>query len=178
MGIFSSNIAGFDALFVDVLEQIYYAERQIPAQLETMISKATAPELKAGFQQHIQETLGQIDRLEQVFRLLGKEPQEVTCPAFDGIAKAGNGMISKIQDDQLLDAFLTHAAQMVEHYEIVQYGTLTAWAREMGLEEAATLLHQTLEEEKATDEKLTRIAESRLNARADNQTSVSSDQFA
>ncbi len=178
MGIFSSDIKGLDGLFVDVLGQIYYAERQIPEQLEVMISKATSPELKSGFEQHAQETRGQIDRLEQVFRLFGKEPNEITCPAFDGIAKAGNGMISKIDDPQLLDAFLTHAAQMVEHYEIVQYGTLTAWAKELGRDDCASLLQQTLEEEKATDQKLTRIAESRLNARAENATSTSSNQFA
>ncbi len=178
MGIFSSEIKGLDGLFVDVLGQIYYAERQIPEQLEVMISQATSSELKSGFEQHVQETRGQIDRLEQVFRMHGMEPEEIACPAFDGIVKAGNGMIAKIEDNQLLDAFLTHAAQMVEHYEIVQYGTLIAWAKELGREDCANLLQQTLEEEKATDQKLTRIAESRLNAKADQQTSASSDQFA
>lgn len=178
MGIFTSDIKGLDGLFVDVLKQIYYAERQIFEQLEVMISKATAPELKSGFEQHREETRGQIDRLEQVFRMHGTEAEEVTCPAIDGILKAGNGMVGKIDDDQLLDAALTHAAQMVEHYEIVQYGTLAAWAKELGREDCASLLHQTLEEEKATDEKLTRIAESRLNARADNQASTSPSQFA
>ena len=177
MGIFTSDIKSLDALFVDVLKQIYYAEGQIASQLETMIGKAQAPELKSGFEQHLQETRQQYKRLEEVFRMHGTEPEEVTCPAIDGILKAGNGMISKIDDDSVMDAALTHAAQMVEHYEIVQYGTLSAWAKELGRTDCASLLHQTLEEEKSTDEKLTRIAESRVNARAEMQTS-SQDTFA
>ncbi len=178
MGIFSSDIKDLDELFVDVLGQIYYAERQIFEQLEVMIGKATSPELKSGFEQHREETRGQIDRLEQVFRMHGKEAEEVKCPAIDGILEAGNGMVAKIDDKQLLDALLTHAAQMVEHYEIAQYGTLTAWAKELGRDDCATLLHQTLQEEKATDEKLTRIAEARVNAKAGNPASASSNQFA
>ena len=177
MGIFTSDIKGLDGLFFDILGQVYYAERQIFEQLEVMVGKATSEELRSGFELHREETRGQIERLEQVFRIAGKEVDEVTCPAIDGILKAGNGMVSKIDDDQLLDAFLTHAAQMVEHYEIAQYGTLTAWAKELGFTEAASLLHQTLEEEKATDAKLTRIAESRLNPQAEMQTS-SQDTFA
>ncbi len=178
MGLFTSDVKSLDGLFVDVLKQIYYAEREIAEQLEVMIGKATAPELKSGFEQHLKETRNQYDRLEQVFRMHGTEPEEVTCPAIDGILEAGNGMIGKIDDDSVKDAALTHAAQMVEHYEIVQYGTLIAWAKEMGRQDCASLLQQTLEEEKATDQKLTQIAESRLNARAENATSTSSNQFA
>ena len=177
MGIFTSDIKSLDALFVDVLKQIYYAEGQIASQLEVMIDKARAPELKSGFEQHLQETRQQYKRLEEVFRMQGTEAEEVTCPAIDGILKAGNGMVGNIDDESVMDAALTHAAQMVEHYEIVQYGTLSAWAKELGRADCASLLHQTLEEEKATDEKLTRIAESRLNAKAENRM-PESNQFA
>jgi ferritin-like metal-binding protein YciE len=108
----------------------------------------------------------------------GTEAKEATCPAIDGILKAGNSMIGEMDNKEVQDAGLTHAAQMVEHYEIAQYGTLAAWARELGRADCAELLHQTLEEEKRTDEKLTRIAESRLNPQADNRQPASSGQFA
>ena len=101
----------------------------------------------------------------------GAEAEESSCPAIDGILKAGNSMVNSITDDQVKDAALTHAAQMVEHYEIAQYGTLAAWARELGRDDCAQLLHRTLEEEKATDQKLTQLAEARLNRRAEMETS-------
>ena len=167
MGMFTSDIKTLDDMFVSVLRQIYYAEGQIASQLETMIGKATSAELKSGFEQHLQETREQRDRLEQVFRMHDTEAEESKCPAIDGILKAGNSMAGDIGDKEVLDAGLTHAAQLVEHYEIAQYGTLIAWAKEMGRDDCARLLQQTLEEEKATDAKLTRIAESRLNARAE-----------
>jgi ferritin-like metal-binding protein YciE len=169
MGLFSSDTQSFDQLFVSVLQQIYYAERQIAEQLELMIPMATAPELRQGFETHLGETREQYKRLEEVFRMLGKDADETSCPAIDGILKAGNSMVNSITDDQVKDAALTHAAQMVEHYEIAQYGTLTAWARELGREDAAQLLHRTLEEEKATDQKLTQLAEARINRRAEQQ---------
>ena len=171
MGMFSSDVKSLDGLFVDVLKQIYYAEGQIASQLETMIEKARSPELKSGFEQHLRETRNQYSRVEEVFRMHGTEAEEVTCPAIDGILEAGEGMIGKIDDDQVMDAALTHAAQMVEHYEIAQYGTLIAWAKEMGRGDCASILNQNLEEEKATDQKLTRLAESRINARAEGQRS-------
>jgi ferritin-like metal-binding protein YciE len=169
MGIFSSDIKTLDDMFVSVLKQIYYAEGQIAPQLETMIGKATSPELKSGFEQHLRETRNQRDRLEQVFKMHDTKAEESKCPAIDGILKAGNSMAGDIDDKQVMDAGLTHAAQLVEHYEIAQYGTLIAWAKEMGRSDCASILQQTLEEEKATDAKLTRIAESRLNARAESQ---------
>ena len=170
MGIFTSSIKTFDDLFVSVLQQIYYAERQIGEQLEIMVGKATSPELRSGFEQHLTETRNQYTRLEEVFRMHGTEAKEATCPAIDGILKAGNSLAGDIDDKQVLDAGLTHAAQMVEHYEIVQYGTLIAWAKEMGRNDCASLLQQSLDEEKATDAKLTRLAEARLNRQADLQT--------
>lgn len=177
MGLFTSDTKSFDALFVSVLQQIYYAERQIAEQLQLMVPMATAPELRQGFEQHLGETREQYTRLEEVFRMHGAEAKETTCPAIDGILKAGNLMVSAINDDQIKDAALTHAAQMVEHYEIAQYGTLTAWARELGREDCAQLLHRSLEEEKATDQRLTQLAEARINRRAETETS-GSGQFA
>jgi ferritin-like metal-binding protein YciE len=167
MGIFTSDIKSLDDMFVTVLQKVYYAERQIAEQLEVMVGKATSPELRSGFEQHLQETLNQRDRLEQVFRMHGAEPEESTCKAIDGILAMGNSFAGDVDDKQVLDAGLTYAAQLVEHYEIAQYGTLIAWARELGREDCASVLNETLEEEKATDQKLTRIAESRLNAMAD-----------
>lgn len=167
MGLFTSDIKTFDDLFLNVLQQIYYAERQIAEQLEVMIGKATSPDLRAGFEQHLRETRTQYDRLQQVFRMHDREPEEATCPAIDGILKAGNALAGEIADKQVLDAGLTHAAQMVEHYEIAQYGTLIAWARQMGREDCASVLAQSLAEEKATDEKLTQLAEANLNRKAE-----------
>ena len=167
MGILFNSIKTFDDLFISVLQQIYYAERKIGEQLETMIGKATAPELRAGFEQHLEETRNQYRRAEEAFRLFGKEPEEATCPAIDGILKAGNSLAGDIDDKEVLDAGLTHAAQMVEHYEIAQYGTLIAWAKQMGRQEIASLLQQTLDEEYATDKKLTGLAEARINRKAD-----------
>jgi len=171
MGLLFNSIKTFDDLFVSVLQQIYYAERKIGEQLEVMIGKATAPELRAGFEQHLQETRTQYSRLQEVFRMNGVEAEEATCPAIDGILKAGNSMAGDIDDKQVLDAGLTHAAQLVEHYEIAQYGTLIAWAKEMDRPDCAAVLQQSLDEEKATDAKLTQIAEARINRQAEIQTS-------
>jgi ferritin-like metal-binding protein YciE len=167
MGLLFNSIKTFDDLFVSVLQQIYYAERQIAEQLEVMIGKATAPELRAGFEQHLEETRRQYTRLQEVFRMHGKEAEEATCPAIDGILKAGNSLAGDIDDKEVLDAGLTHAAQLVEHYEIAQYGTLIAWAKEMGRPDCAAVLQQSLDEEYATDKKLTALAEARINRKAE-----------
>lgn len=167
MSLFGTTIATLDDLFVHGLKTINYAERQITEALPKMISMATNPELRAGFEQHLRETENQRVRLEQVFRMHGREPDETTCPAIDGIIKAANTTASDVDDKQVLDAALTFGAQMVEHYEIVQYGTLIAWARELGREDCAAVLAETLAEEKATDERLTRIAEARINRQAE-----------
>jgi len=167
MGLFSKDVHTLDDLFVTTLQTTYYAERRITEALPQMREMATSPELRQGFDQHLRETEGQIERLERVFRMHGTEPSEATCPAIDGIIKAGNSLAGDIEDKQVLDAALTAAAQMVEHYEIAQYGTMIAWARELGREDCASVLAETLAEEKATDAKLTQLAERRLNARAE-----------
>lgn len=163
MGFFSKDIKTMDDLFVHTLRDIYYAENQISKALPTMIEKASNPQLRQGFQTHLAETHNQIKRLEQVFRQHGVEISGVTCPAIDGIIKEANDIAGEVEDQQVLDAALVAAAQAVEHYEITRYGTLIAWARQLGREDCARLLQQNLDEEKATDSKLTRMAEGGIN---------------
>ena len=166
MGLFSKDIRTMDDLFVHTLRDIYYAENQIVKSLPAMVQKANSPELKQAFQAHLAETQNQIKRLEEVFRLHGQEVKGVDCEAIDGILDEAQSIMGNVADPNVLDAAMLAAAQAVEHYEITRYGTLATWARELGREDCARLLHQTLEEERATDDKLTRIAEARVNRRA------------
>jgi ferritin-like metal-binding protein YciE len=163
MGLLTKPIKSLDDLFVHTLQDIYYAEQQITKALPKMISKVTTPELKQGFEKHLAETRNQIKRLEQVFQLHGQPAKAVTCPAIDGIIEEANEILGDAKDPDVLDAAAAAAAQAVEHYEIARYGTLIAWARELGRDDCASLLEQTLAEERATDLKLTEIAESRIN---------------
>ena len=166
MGLFSSDIKNMDDLFVHTLRDIYYAEKQIVKSLPEMIEKASNPQLKQGFQTHLRETENHVKRLDQVFGLLGKQAQGVDCPAIDGIIEEAEDVAGEVQDKTVLDAALIAAAQAVEHYEMTRYGTLVAWAKQMGRNDAATLLNETLEEEKATDKKLGAIAKSKINRKA------------
>lgn len=166
MALFSKDIKTLNDLFVHTLQDIYYAEKQIEKTLPKMVDKAGSPELKQGFERHLEETRGQIARLEKVFEMHGESPKTVTCPAINGIIKEAEEIAGDVADQDVLDAALTAAAQAVEHYEISRYGALAAWARELGRNDCAELLHQTLEEERATDDKLTRIAEERVNRKA------------
>ena len=166
MGFFTRDIKTMDDLFVHTLRDIYYAENQITKALPTMISKASDPRLKAGFEKHLQATVNQIDRLEQVFKLHGVEIGGVSCPAIDGIIAEADDVAGEVADAAVLDAALIAAAQAVEHYEISRYGTLAAWAKQLGRNDCASLLLKNLDEEKATDAKLTTMAEGRLNRRA------------
>jgi ferritin-like metal-binding protein YciE len=166
MGLFSTDIKTMDDLFVHTLQDIYYAENQITKALPQMIQKATDPQLKQRFQTHLTETQNQIRRLEQVFEQHGQTPKGVDCPAIDGIIEEANEVAGDIEDKDVLNAALLASAQAVEHYEITRYGTLIAWAKELGRNDCAQLLQQNLEEEKATDKKLTAIAESRVNRKA------------
>jgi ferritin-like metal-binding protein YciE len=167
MGLFSKDIATLDDLFVHTLQDIYYAEKQITKALPKMIEKASDPGLKQGFETHLRETEGQIRRLEQVFQMHGQEPKGVTCPAIDGIIEEANDIAGDVADKAVLDAALIATAQAVEHYEITRYGTLIAWAKQLGRNDCAAVLAETLAEEKATDEKLTTMAESKANAAAE-----------
>lgn len=166
MGLFSYDIKTMDDLFVHTLKDIYYAENQIVKSLPSMISKATDPQLKAGFETHLNETKNQIKRLEQVFQQHGVKASAVNCPAIDGILKEAEEITAEVGDKSVLDAALVAAAQAVEHYEITRYGTLVAWAKQLGRPDCASLLQKNLEEEKATDNKLNAMAESKINRRA------------
>ncbi|PAU98872.1 ferritin-like domain-containing protein [Paracoccus salipaludis] len=161
------DIQTLDDLFVHTLQDIYYAEHQILKALPKMMAKATDPELKAGFETHLRETEGQVQRLEQVFAMHGHQPKAVTCPAIDGIIQEANEVAGDIADKSVLDAALLASAQAVEHYEITRYGTLVAWANELGRSDCASVLQQNLDEEHATDRKLTQLAEARVNRRAE-----------
>ena len=167
MGLFTKDIATMHDLFVHQLQDIYYAENQITKALPKMIDKATNPQLKAGFEQHLRETEGQIRRLEAAFESIGEKVKAVSCPAIDGIIKEANEVAGEIGDKKVLDAALIASAQAVEHYEITRYGTLIAWARQMGHGTAARLFEETLDEERATDEKLTALAEGSINPAAE-----------
>lgn len=150
-------------LFVDGLKDIYYAERKIIAALKKMIRGAEGQELKAAFDKHLQETEGQIERLVQVFELLGKPARGKTCPAIDGIIEEGQEILEEFKDSPALDAGLLAAAQAVEHYEIARYGTLKSWAMQLGKNDIAKLLDQTLAEEAKTDQALSQLAEAKVN---------------
>ncbi|MBV8916362.1 MAG: ferritin-like domain-containing protein [Acetobacteraceae bacterium] len=166
MGLFSSPIKTLDDLFTHTLQDIYYAENQIAKNLPTMVEKAENPELKAAFQKHLAETQGQAKRLEQVFQMLGKETKGVTCAAMDGILSEAKEIMSDCADGEVRDAAMLSAAQAVEHYEITRYGTLIAFAAQLGRKDVGQVLQQTLAEEKNTDQILTRIAEARVNKQA------------
>jgi ferritin-like metal-binding protein YciE len=155
-----------DELFHDTLKDIYFAEKKIFSTLPKMSKAAHSEELKAAFEKHQGETEGQIERLEQVFAAINKKPQGKTCAAIVGITDEGAEIMQEYKGSPALDAGLLAAAQAVEHYEISRYGTLRTWAEELGLEEAVSLLEETLEEEEATDQALTKIAESVVNQEA------------
>ena len=155
-----------DELFHDTLKDIYFAEKKIHATLPKMSKAAKSEELKAAFEKHRGETKGQIERLEQVFAAINKKPQGKTCAAIVGITDEGAEIMEEYKGSPALDAGLLAAAQAVEHYEISRYGTLIAWAEELGLDDAAELLEATLEEEEATDEALTEIAKTAINQQA------------
>ena len=131
-----------------------------------MIRGAEAEDLKAAFDKHLQETEGQVERLVQVFELLGKPARGKTCPAIDGILEEGQEILKEFKGSPALDAGLLAAAHAVEHYEIARYGTLVAWAKQLGQNDAAKLLQQTLDEEKKADELLNKIALSQVNQKA------------
>lgn len=166
MGLFTKDIKTMDDLFVHQLQDIFYAEKQLVKTLPKMADKATDPQLKSGFLTHLEETKGHVTRLEQVFRMHGVAAKAVDCPAIDGIIEEADEVISEVDDKAVLDAALITAAQAVEHYEIARYGTLVAWAKQLGRNDCAGVLQKTLDEEKATDVKLTALADSAVNLRA------------
>jgi ferritin-like metal-binding protein YciE len=161
-----ASTKGLEDLFLDGLKDIYYAEKKITKALPKMARAAESDELVAGFEKHLAETEAQVERLEQVFQLLGKPARGKTCPAIDGILEEGEEIIQEYKGAPALDAGLVAAAQAVEHYEIARYGTLIAWAEQLGMGEAVELLKATLAEEEATDEALSALGEGGVNERA------------
>ena len=159
----------FQELFEETLKDIYYAEKTILKALPKMAKKATSKKLQAAFTKHQKETEGQVERLEKVFKLIGKRAAGKDCPAIDGIIEEAEEIMKEADDGTICDAGMLAAAQAVEHYEISRYGTLAAWAEKMDMSDAAELLHETLEEEKATDETLTEIADAEVNVEANEQ---------
>lgn len=166
MGLFTKDIKNFDDLFVHQLQDVYYAEQQILSALPKMIEKATAPELKTAFQHHLDETKEHVRRVEQVFEIYGADAKSAKCPAINGIIQEANEVAGDIDDKQVLDAALIASAQAVEHYEMTRYGTLIAWAKQLGRNDCATVLEKTLKEEKAADAKLNGLAEGGVNRKA------------
>jgi ferritin-like metal-binding protein YciE len=161
-----TNAKQLDELFHDTLKDIYYAEKKILAALPKMAKAAQNDELAAAFVKHHGETEGQIERLEEIFSEIEEKPQGKKCNAIEGILEEGKEIMQEYKGSPALDAGLLAAAQAVEHYEISRYGTLKTWAEKLGLETAVNLLEATLKEEEATDEALTEIAETAVNAEA------------
>lgn len=153
-------------LFLDELRDIYHAEKQLLKALPKMARKAGGDDLRQAFESHLEETRGHVERIEEVFETMDVAKRGKTCEAMQGLVEEGREMMEEVEDSRVRDAALITAAQKVEHYEIASYGSLIALARQLGLKEAAGILVKTLEEEKAADGKLTRLAESGVNREA------------
>jgi ferritin-like metal-binding protein YciE len=166
MGLFSKDIKSMNDLFVHTLQDVYYAENKIVKSLPDMIEKAADPQLKDGLQAHLGETKNHVKRLEQVFQMCGQPPKSVNCPAIDGILEEADDVFGEVDSPDVLDAAIVADAQAVEHYEITRYGSLIAWAKQLGRSDCADVLEKTLAEEKAADKKLTALAERKVNVHA------------
>jgi len=158
MGLFTKDIKTMDDLFLHGLQDMYYAERQITKALPKMIDLATNRDLSNGLSSHLEETKNQIERLDKVFAKLGKEPSGAKCPAINGLIEEADSVAGEIEDQAVLDAAIVASAQAVEHYEICRYGTLIAWAEQLGHEEVVRFLTTNLNEEKAANTKLNTVA--------------------
>lgn len=157
---------GLKTLFVEGLKDLYYAEKKILKTLPKLAKAAQSSQVSAAFEKHRMETEAQVERLEQIFDQLGKAARGKTCPAIDGILEEGAEILEEYEGAPALDAGLVGAAQAVEHYEMARYGTLIAWAEQLGMKDALPLLRETLKEETATDEALSALGESDANERA------------
>jgi ferritin-like metal-binding protein YciE len=154
-------------LFLTTLKDVYYAEKAILRALPKLAKAAESKQLKEAFLKHRDETTAHVERLEQVFQIVGKKASGKTCDAIKGIIEEGQEIMEDFEDSDALDAGLIAAGQAVEHYEISRYGTLRTWAQQLGMRDAARLLDQTLTEEKKTDQLLTQLAEAGANPKAD-----------
>ena len=160
------SLKSMDDLFMHGLKDLYYAEKKLVQNLPKMAKKASSPELSQAIENHLRETENQVTRLEQIFAACETTPRGKKCPAMDGLLEEGKELMQEADDDDTLDAGMLAAAQAVEHYEIARYGTMVAWAQELGMTEAANLLQETLDEEKNADRLLSQIAEGKLNREA------------
>jgi ferritin-like metal-binding protein YciE len=160
------TVKSMDDLFLETLKDIYYAEKHILKALPAMVKKADDGQLKDALETHREETEGQIERLEEVFKLIDTPARGKKCNAIEGILAEAKEHMAEIKDNAVLDAGIIGSAQAVEHYEITRYGTLIAWAKQLGTHDAARLLEQNLKEEKHANELLTKIAESSANRKA------------
>jgi ferritin-like metal-binding protein YciE len=158
VGLFSKDIKTMDDMLLHGLQDIYYAEQQITKALPKMVDQSTNSDLKQGLKNHLEETNKQIERLDQVFKKLGKTPSGTDCPAIDGLIKEADATAGEIEDKSVLDAAIVANAQAVEHYEIARYGTLIAWAEELGHDDIVRFLTTNLNEEKAANTKLNTVA--------------------
>lgn len=166
MPLFTTDLNSFKDLFVNQIEDLYDAENRLTKALPKMADAASTSQLKQAFQHHLTETQGHVSRLETIFRELNLDPKRETCEAMKGLIAEGEEMIKAKGDADVKDAALIAAAQRVEHYEISGYGTARAFAKRLGMTQAANLLQQTLSEEEAADRKLNMIAESSVNVQA------------
>jgi ferritin-like metal-binding protein YciE len=162
----NASSKGLEDLFLDGLKDVYYAEKKIVKALPKMAKGAADEQVTAAFEKHLAETEGQVERLEQIFEIIGETARGKTCPAIDGILEEGSEILQEYKGSSAIDAGLVGAAQAVEHYEIARYGTLIAWATSLGKDDVVELLTATLEEEKATDEALTSLGEAGINDKA------------
>jgi len=154
-------------LYIEELRDLYNAENQLVKALPKMAKHASHQELKQAFEDHLEQTEEHVERLDEIFKRLDERPTGKTCKAMKGLIEEGSEIMQEKKGSPAIDAALIAAAQKVEHYEIASYGTLCAWAKQMGHNEALELLHETLEEERATDEKLTQLAEDAANLEAE-----------
>jgi ferritin-like metal-binding protein YciE len=162
----AQNGNGLRALWIDELRDLYDAESRLIKALPKMAKASTSEKLRAGFEEHLEQTKGHVDRLKEIFDNIGEKAKGKKCPGMVGIIKEGDELLQEDFDDAVRDAAIISAAQRVEHYEIAAYGCVHAWAQLLGENEASQLLEQTLEEEKETDQKLTEIARAEANPRA------------
>ncbi|MEF2551649.1 ferritin-like domain-containing protein [Aurantimonas sp. A2-1-M11] len=160
------SVKSLDDLFLHTLQDIYYAEKQIAKALPKMAKKAQSDDLKTAFQTHLEETKEQVTRLEEVFESIGQKPKAVKCDAIVGIIHEATELMDEVEDPETLDAAMLAAAQAVEHYEIARYGTLITWAGTLGHKDVVSKLQETLKQEKATDEKLSKLAGAKINKKA------------
>lgn len=160
------TIKTLDDLFHETLKDLYFAEKKLVKTLPKVAKKAVSPRLKEAIHSHLAETETHVTRLEEVFTMLGKKPMAKKCKAIEGLVNEADEIFAEIEDAETLDAAIISSAQTIEHYEIARYGTLVCWARQLGMDDVEALLHRTLDEEKAADQKLSGLAAEYVNQQA------------